>query len=240
MSSTKVRAYQCDVTNAEDTVEAFAQIDKELGPVTGLIANAGVTAVKPSIELTAKDFNDVFSVNVYGVFNCAVAAAKLWKDKDLQNLSIVITSSMSSTIINQASTNKPLMQVFYNASKAAVSNLTKGLAAEWAADNIRVNAVSPGYVDTEQTKTLPRDVVEYEIVAAAKPPIPNSDWFCFLLYTLVLVYIPIPQTLDIRPPPFYSRQFESCMWNVAPRHLQSAAVPSASDHCFLDPHTLLI
>lgn len=97
----------------------------------------------------------------------------------MKNLSIVITSSMSSTIVNQASTNKPLTQVFYNASKAAVSNLTKGLAAEWAADNIRVNAVSPGYgrcflsppehdvlkylsVDTEQTKTLPRDVVEYE------------------------------------------------------------------------------
>lgn len=105
--------------------------------------------------------------------------ARLWKGKtNLKNLSIVITSSMSSTIVNQASTNKPLTQVFYNASKAAVSNLTKGLAAEWAADNIRVNAVSPGYgrcflspehdvlkylsVDTEQTKTLPRDVVEYE------------------------------------------------------------------------------
>jgi NAD(P)-dependent dehydrogenase (short-subunit alcohol dehydrogenase family) len=52
---------------------------------------------------------------------------------------------MSSKIINQASSNKPLTQVFYNSSKAAVSNLTKGLAAEWADDNIRVNAVSPGY-----------------------------------------------------------------------------------------------
>lgn len=106
--------------------------------------------------------------------------ARLWKGKNLKNLSIVITSSMSSKIINQASTNTPLTQVFYNASKAAVSNLTKGLAAEWAADNIRVNAVSPGYgrcfflsppehhvlkyssVDTDQTNNLPRDVVEYE------------------------------------------------------------------------------
>lgn len=158
----KVRAYKCDVTNAELTAQMFVRIDKELGPVTGLVANAGVTVVKPSVELTTKDFNDVFSVNVLGVFNCAVAAAKLWKGKNLENLSIVITSSMSSKIINQASTNKPLTQVFYNASKAAVSNLTKGLAAEWAADNIRVNAVSPGYVDTDQTHNLPRDVVEYE------------------------------------------------------------------------------
>ncbi|KAG1886644.1 NADP-dependent mannitol dehydrogenase [Suillus subluteus] len=158
----KVQAYKCDVTNAEQTVTTFARIDKELGPVTGLVANAGVSAVKPAFDLTTEDFNKVYGVNVLGVFNSAVAAAKLWKGKDLKNLSIVITSSMSSQIINQASTNEPLTQVFYNSSKAAVSNLTKGLAAEWAKHNIRVNAVSPGYVETDQTRDLPRDVIDYE------------------------------------------------------------------------------
>ncbi|KAG2130160.1 NADP-dependent mannitol dehydrogenase [Suillus bovinus] len=158
----EVRAYKCDVTNAKQTVEMFEYINKELGPVTGLVANAGVSVVKPSLDLTTEDFNYVFNVNVLGVFNSAVAAAKLWKGKNLKNLSIVITSSMSSQIINQAATNEPLTQVFYNSSKAAVSNLTKGLAAEWAGQNIRVNAVSPGYVKTDQTDTLPRDVIEYE------------------------------------------------------------------------------
>jgi len=68
---------------------------------------------------------------------------RLWIDKN-RNGSIVITSSMSSQIINQAGRNKTLPQAFYNSSKAAVSNLMKGLAAEWA-PRIRVNAVSPGY-----------------------------------------------------------------------------------------------
>lgn len=158
----KVQAYKCDVTNAEQAVETFARIDKELGPVTGLVANAGVSAVKPAFDLTTEDFNKVYNVNVLGVFNSAVAAAKLWRGKDLKNLSIVITSSMSSQIINQAATNEPLTQVFYNSSKAAVSNLTKGLAAEWAPHNIRVNAVSPGYVETDQTRDLPKDVIDYE------------------------------------------------------------------------------
>ncbi|KAG2051767.1 NADP-dependent mannitol dehydrogenase [Suillus hirtellus] len=160
--SVKVRAYKCDVTNAKQTVEMFEFIDKELGPVTGLIANAGVSVVKPALELTVEDFNYVYHVNVLGVFNSAVAAAKLWKGKKLENLSIVITSSISSQIINQAATNEPLTQVFYNSSKAAVSNLTMGLAAEWAKHNIRVNAVAPGYVKTDQTDNLPDDVIQYE------------------------------------------------------------------------------
>jgi len=68
---------------------------------------------------------------------------RIWNDKNRDG-SIVITSSMSSQIINQSAPNKTLTQAFYNSSKAAVSNLMKGLAAEWA-PHIRVNVVSPGY-----------------------------------------------------------------------------------------------
>ncbi|KAG6871713.1 hypothetical protein C0995_000963 [Termitomyces sp. Mi166 len=72
---------------------------------------------------------------------------------------------MSSQIINQAGLNQPLMQVFYNSSKAAVSNLTKGLAAEWAPLGIRVNAVSPGYVDTDQTSHMDKNIRDYQASA---------------------------------------------------------------------------
>ncbi|EPQ50760.1 putative NADP-dependent mannitol dehydrogenase [Gloeophyllum trabeum ATCC 11539] len=158
----KTKAYKCDVSDADLVNKTFTKIDDELGPITGLVANAGVSVVKPAIEMTTDDFNKVFTVNVLGVFNSARAAAKLWIDRKHQGGSIVITSSMSSQIINQTGANEPLTQIFYNSSKGAVSNLCKGLAAEWAAHNIRVNAVSPGYVDTDQTAGMDENIRKYQ------------------------------------------------------------------------------
>ncbi|KAF9484230.1 NADP-dependent mannitol dehydrogenase MtDH [Pholiota conissans] len=157
----KTKAYKCDVSNPELVNETFRQINSEMGPIAGVIANAGVSVVKPAFDLTLDDFHKVYDVNVYGVFNTARAAAKLWADNQ-QGGSIVITSSMSSQIINQTASNKPLTQVFYNSSKAAVSNLTKGLAAEWAQYGIRVNALSPGYVNTDQTKHMDQSIRDFQ------------------------------------------------------------------------------
>jgi len=154
----KCKAYQCDVSDADLVTKTFKQINDEMGPVTGLVANAGVSVVKPALELTKDDFEKVFTVNVFGVFNAARAAAKLWVDDKHKGGSIVITSSMSSRIINTVGPGKPLTQVFYNSSKAAVSNLTKGLAAEWAQHGIRVNALSPGYVETDQTSGMDESI----------------------------------------------------------------------------------
>jgi len=158
----KTKAYRCDVSDADTVNKTFKIIDDELGNVGGLIANAGVSVVNSAINLTAEDFNKVYSVNVLGVFNTARAAAKLWIDRKAQGGSIVITSSMSSQIINQAGENQPLTQVFYNSSKAAVSNLAKGLASEWAPHGIRVNCVSPGYVNTDQTSHMDPKLRAYQ------------------------------------------------------------------------------
>jgi NAD(P)-dependent dehydrogenase (short-subunit alcohol dehydrogenase family) len=107
----KTKAYKCDVSDTDLVNKTFENIDKELGPITGLIANAGVSVPKPAWELTAEHFNYVFNTNVFGVFNTARAAAKLWRDRQQQGGSIVITASMSSQIINQSGPNKPLVQV---------------------------------------------------------------------------------------------------------------------------------
>jgi NAD(P)-dependent dehydrogenase (short-subunit alcohol dehydrogenase family) len=156
------KAYKCDVSDADLVVKTLEKIDNELGPITGLIANAGVSVVKPALDLTADDFSKVFNVNVLGVFNTARAAAKIWINHKYDGGSIVITSSMSSRIINQVGPNQALTQVFYNSSKGAVSNLTKGLAAEWAPHKIRVNALSPGYVNTDQTSVMDKGVRDYQ------------------------------------------------------------------------------
>jgi len=158
----QTKAYQCDVADADLVVKTFEKINNELGPINGLIANAGVSVVKPALELTSEDFSKVFNVNVLGVFNTARAAAKLWIDRKHAGGSIVITSSMSSQIINQTAPNQALTQVFYNSSKGAVSNLTKGLAAEWAAEKIRVNALSPGYVNTAQTSVMAKNIRDHQ------------------------------------------------------------------------------
>lgn len=69
---------------------------------------------------------------------------------------------MSSQIYNSAGVGKPLTQIFYNASKGAASNMVKGLAAEWASHGIRVNALSPGYVETDQTSGMPEEVRKHQ------------------------------------------------------------------------------
>ena len=75
--------------------------------------NAGVSVVKPALDLTSDDFAKVFNVNVLGVFNTARAAAKLWIDRKHEGGSIVITSSMSSRIINQTAPNQALTQASF-------------------------------------------------------------------------------------------------------------------------------
>ncbi|CAD6936107.1 unnamed protein product [Tilletia controversa] len=140
----KAKAYKCDVGDAAQVKSVIAQIEGDLGtPIKGLMANAGVSVVKPALELTPEDFQYVYGTNVLGVFNTCREIAAHWIKSGTKG-SIVVTSSMSSEIYNQSGLNKPLTQVFYNSSKGAVTNMVKALAAEWAEHGIRVNALEPG------------------------------------------------------------------------------------------------
>lgn len=153
----KVEAWKCDVGNPELVKSTFQEINDKFGQVTGLVANAGVSVVKDALEMKKEDFSFVYDVNVWGQFACAQAVADLWVKSGYKKGSIVLTSSMSSQIVN-----KGIHQVFYNSSKAAASSIVKQLAVEWADHGIRVNALCPGYVATDQTSHMDPKLLDWQ------------------------------------------------------------------------------
>ncbi|KAK8861447.1 hypothetical protein IAR55_002266 [Kwoniella newhampshirensis] len=145
-------AYKCDVTDQRAVQELFKTIYHDVGPVGGVVCNAGVNYKKPALELTKEDFTKTFEPNVWGVFVAAQAAALLWQEHQYQNGRIVFVSSVSGTVANKGE-----QQAFYNPSKSALTMLAKNLAMEWAEMGILVNNVSPGYVDTDMNQGLRDD-----------------------------------------------------------------------------------
>ncbi len=143
----KTEAYALDVTNEAEVDRFFDDLAARTGRIDILVNNAGASIRKPSIELTKAEWDAVISVNQTAVFLCSRAAARhMLKDKRggaIVNLASIM--GFSGGIYPNAS---------YQASKGGVVNLTRALALEWAADNIRVNAVAPTYVRTDLTTPI--------------------------------------------------------------------------------------
>ncbi len=132
---------RADVRDAEQVDQMVGEVTQQLGPIDILVNNAGVCYHRPAAEVPRDEWLDVFEINVHGLWYCAQAAGKQMIER--RRGVIVNIGSISAMIVN-----RPQMQPAYNASKAAVHQLTKSLAAEWAPYNIRVNALAPGYVKT--------------------------------------------------------------------------------------------
>lgn len=134
-----------DISNGEDAQRMVAEAIEKLGSVDVLVNNAGITNDKLMLKMTEEDFERVLKINLTGAFNMTQAVLK------------PMTRARSGAIINISSV-VGLMgnagQANYAASKAGLIGLTKSIAREVAARNVRVNAVAPGFIESDMTEVL--------------------------------------------------------------------------------------
>jgi NAD(P)-dependent dehydrogenase (short-subunit alcohol dehydrogenase family) len=138
-------AVQADVANEAQVLAMFARIDAKLGPLSGLVNNAGVVDVSARVdEMDMARWRRMFDVNVLGSMLCAREAVRRMSTRHGgSGGSIVNVSSAASRL------GSPGQYVDYAAAKGAVDAFTIGLAKEVGAEGIRVNAVRPGLIETE-------------------------------------------------------------------------------------------
>ena len=139
------RAYQFDVADFTATTAAFDQILQDFDGLDILVINAGVRSDQLLVRMQPDDWDVVMRTNLTGTFNCARAAARTMLRRRWGR--IIAISSIAGLVGNAGQTN-------YAASKAGMVGFTKSLARELAPRGITVNAVAPGFIDTDMTRTL--------------------------------------------------------------------------------------
>lgn len=136
---------QADTANEDEVIKLFERVDLELGPVTALVNNAGITGRAGRLEsFDADAIRRILEVNVAGAIFCAQQAVKRMSTRNGgAGGSIVNVSSLAATLGGAGN------WVPYAAAKGAINSFTIGLAREVAAEGIRVNAICPGVIETE-------------------------------------------------------------------------------------------
>lgn len=142
----RCRAYQNDAASMEETERVVKQAIVDLGPISILVNNAGITRDKSFIKMTKEMWDEVVRVNLDGLFNTTRAIVPTMMEAGwgrILNLSSVVAQMGN------------FGQANYAATKGAVISFTETLARELARKNITVNAVAPGFIETDMTKDIP-------------------------------------------------------------------------------------
>lgn len=145
-----VMFYPVEVASFKDMEKLAREVAEKFGKIDILINNAGITRDAMLTKMGGEQFQQVLDVNITGVFNCTKAVAPMMIQQGKGR--IINTSSVSGVYGNIGQTN-------YAASKAAVIGMTKTWAKELGRKGIRVNAVVPGFIETEMVKTMPEEII---------------------------------------------------------------------------------
>jgi acetoacetyl-CoA reductase len=150
-AETGIKAYKWDVGDFKACQDGVAQVVKDLGPVEILINNAGITRDGTLHKMTAEQWQAVIDTNLGSCFNMCRAVIDSMRQRGFGR------------IVNVGSVNGQMGQygqVNYAAAKSGIHGFTKALAQEGAGKNITVNAIAPGYVDTDMVRAVPPAVLE--------------------------------------------------------------------------------
>jgi 3-oxoacyl-[acyl-carrier protein] reductase len=140
---------RCDVSRLDEVQRFLAESERRLGPIAVIVNNAGIIRDNPLVFLDGEAWQQVIDVNLTGTFNvCRAAILGFMKRK---KRCIINISSIAGVVGNAAQTN-------YSASKAGMIGFTKALAKEVGGYGIRVNAVAPGFIQTDMTDGLPDSI----------------------------------------------------------------------------------
>jgi NAD(P)-dependent dehydrogenase (short-subunit alcohol dehydrogenase family) len=155
--------FQCDVSKEDDMIALIQHCVKTYGGLDIMVNNAGVASMSPAVDMTLEEWNKVLSVNLTGVFLGARHAAK----------EMIKENRKWGKIINISSIYGVVGDVFpaspYYATKAAVINLTRDLAVEWAPHKINVNAIAPGFFPSEMTEGIFKDPTYFGYITNQTP-----------------------------------------------------------------------
>lgn len=140
-SGGKALAVTMDVTDETSVERAIAEVAEQCGPATIVVNNSGVTSTRDALSLEASEWDRILDTNTRGAWLVSRAAVRRLIERGLPGTIINIASILGLRVAGRVAP--------YAASKAALIQLTGALALEWARHRIRVNAIAPGYVETD-------------------------------------------------------------------------------------------